>query len=171
TRRRPGARGCRPGSARRWRRPPRRPTRQGRRLRIQRAGCWRDGPYSLNKPFPREVAPCRLPCGLNRAFPHVHVPSVTWNAKLPRVSSRRRRGLLKHPRAVLAAAAMVLLALGILGSGVDSRLSPTSLDISGTESSRANGILREHFGETAPFAILLRGPAAAVDRQGPRLVR
>jgi RND superfamily putative drug exporter len=79
--------------------------------------------------------------------------------------------LLGHPRAVLVAAAVFLLALAVLGTGVDSRLSPTSLDIPGTESSRANGVLREHFGETAPFAILLRGPPAAVDRQGPALVR
>ena len=32
-------------------------------------------------------------------------------------------------------------------------------------------MLREHFGDTAPFAILLRGPAAAIDRQGPALIR
>ena len=32
-------------------------------------------------------------------------------------------------------------------------------------------MLREHFGESAPFVILLRGPAEALDRQGPALVR
>ncbi len=32
-------------------------------------------------------------------------------------------------------------------------------------------MLREHFGDTAPFAILLRGPAPALDRQGPALIR
>ena len=31
--------------------------------------------------------------------------------------------------------------------------------------------LREHFGRSAPFAVLLLGPAPAVDRQGPQLVR
>ncbi len=31
-------------------------------------------------------------------------------------------------------------------------------------------MLHEHFGDSAPFAILLLGPAAALDRQGPRLV-
>jgi RND superfamily putative drug exporter len=79
--------------------------------------------------------------------------------------------LLGHPRAVLATAALVLVALTIVGSGVDSRLSPTSLDIPGTQSSRANAVLREHFGQSAPFAVLLRGPAVAIDRQGPELVR
>jgi putative drug exporter of the RND superfamily len=32
-------------------------------------------------------------------------------------------------------------------------------------------MLREHFGESAPFVLLLRGPAAAIDRQGPALIR
>ncbi len=32
-------------------------------------------------------------------------------------------------------------------------------------------MLREHFGESAPFVILLRGPAEAIDRQGPELIR
>jgi putative drug exporter of the RND superfamily len=68
-------------------------------------------------------------------------------------------------------AAVVLVVLGFIGTGVEDRLNPTTLDVPGTESSRANEILREHFGDTAPFAILLRGPAAAVDRQGPALIR
>jgi RND superfamily putative drug exporter len=72
---------------------------------------------------------------------------------------------------VLAISALVLAALGVLGTGVDSRLSPTSLDIPGTPSSRANSVLRDHFGQSAPFAVLLRGPAPALDRQGPELVR
>jgi RND superfamily putative drug exporter len=72
---------------------------------------------------------------------------------------------------VLAAAAVLLIVLGVIGTGTDERLDPTTLDVPGTESSRGNAILREHFGETAPFVILLRGPAAAIDRQGPELVR
>jgi putative drug exporter of the RND superfamily len=32
-------------------------------------------------------------------------------------------------------------------------------------------MLREHFGDSAPFVILLRGPAKALDRQGPAVVR
>jgi putative drug exporter of the RND superfamily len=32
-------------------------------------------------------------------------------------------------------------------------------------------MLREHFGDSAPFVILLRGPAEELDRQGPELVR
>jgi RND superfamily putative drug exporter len=93
-------------------------------------------------------------------------------AKSPRQSSANRQGwLLRHPRVVLVVAGVILVTLGIIGTGVESRLDPTTLDVPGTESSRANAMLREHFGDTAPFAILLRGPAAAIDRQGPALVR
>ena len=54
---------------------------------------------------------------------------------------------------------------------MEGKLSPTSLDIPGTSSSRANELLREHFGDSAPFVILLRGPAKQLDRQGPELIR
>lgn len=72
---------------------------------------------------------------------------------------------------MLAVAAVLLIALGVIGTGVNSRLDPTTLEIPGTESLRGNDLLREHFGASAPFAILLRGPAAAIDRQGPELIR
>jgi RND superfamily putative drug exporter len=72
---------------------------------------------------------------------------------------------------VLVVAALVLAALGIIGANVEGRLDPTTLDIPGTNSSRANQLVAEHFGDSAPFVILLRGPAAAVDRQGPELIR
>src|SRR5262245_53086401 len=84
---------------------------------------------------------------------------------------RRYPVALRHPRAVLVVAAIVLVVLGAIGTGVEGRLDPTTLNVPGTESSPANQLLREHFGDTAPFAILLRGPAAEIDRQGPALVR
>ncbi|MBA3865227.1 MAG: MMPL family transporter [Solirubrobacterales bacterium] len=79
--------------------------------------------------------------------------------------------MLRHPRVVLVVAGVVLVTLGIVGTGVEGRLDPTTLTIPGTASSKANEMLREHFGESAPFAILLRGPAAGIDRQGPALIR
>src|ERR1700710_580284 len=78
---------------------------------------------------------------------------------------------LRPPRAVLVVAALVLAALGIIGLNVENRLDPTTLDIPGTDSSRANALVTEHFGDSAPFVVLLRGPAAALDRQGPELIR
>ncbi len=94
-------------------------------------------------------------------------------AKRPRSerSAHAQPLLLRHPRGVLAAAAILLVALGLIGTGVNSRLDPTNLEVPGTESFRGTKLLHEHFGDSAPFAILLQGPAAAVDRQGPRLVR
>jgi RND superfamily putative drug exporter len=76
-----------------------------------------------------------------------------------------------RPWRTLAALAVPIVVLAVLGLGLDARLSPSSLSIPGTEASRANAMLEEHFGPSAPFPILLRGPAAAIDRQGPRLVR
>jgi RND superfamily putative drug exporter len=85
--------------------------------------------------------------------------------------ARRHPLLLRHPRRVLAVAFVVLLVLGILGLGVNSKLQPTSLNIAGTPSAKANAMLMDSFGNSAPFAILLRGPAAALDEQGPALIR
>jgi RND superfamily putative drug exporter len=79
--------------------------------------------------------------------------------------------MLRHPRRVLAVAALFLVALGIVGIGVEGKLRPTSLIVPDTESERASVLLRSHFGETQPFAILLQGPPAEIDRQGPELVR
>ena len=85
--------------------------------------------------------------------------------------ARRHSAMLRHPRRVLALSGIVVVFLGVLGLGLDEKLSPTTLDISGTSASRANELLREHFGDNATFPILLQGPAAAIDRQGPELVR
>ncbi|HEV7615219.1 MAG TPA: MMPL family transporter [Solirubrobacterales bacterium] len=71
----------------------------------------------------------------------------------------------------MAIAALVLAVLGVIGTGVESKLDPTTLDVPGTGSFEGNALLREHFGDSAPFAILLQGPAASIDRQGPKLVR
>ena len=91
------------------------------------------------------------------------------SAREPR--GERGSALLRHPRRVIGTALLLLVVLGVLGAGVEGKLSPTSLEIPGTSSARANRMLREHFGESAPFVILLRGPAKELDRQGPALIR
>ncbi|MGN6816981.1 MAG: MMPL family transporter [Solirubrobacterales bacterium] len=75
------------------------------------------------------------------------------------------------PRRTLAALAVPVVLLALLGLGLDGRLSPSSLNIPGTEASRATALLEAHFGPSAPFPILLQGPPEAIERQGPRLVR
>jgi RND superfamily putative drug exporter len=88
-----------------------------------------------------------------------------------RAGETRPPATLRHPRRALAIAALFIVVLAAFGFGLEGRLSPATLDIPGTPASRANDMLREHFGDTAPFAILLRGPAPALDRQGPALIR
>ncbi len=61
--------------------------------------------------------------------------------------------------------------LAAIGTGVEGRLNPTSLGVPGTHSAKGNELLQEHFGDSAPFAILLQGPAQAIDKQGPELIR
>lgn len=78
---------------------------------------------------------------------------------------------MRHPRRALAIAAVLIAALSLFGFSLEDRLSPASLDIPGTSTEGANKLLRENFGDTAFFAILLQGPAKAIDRQGPELVR
>jgi RND superfamily putative drug exporter len=78
---------------------------------------------------------------------------------------------LRYPRRALATAALVIAVLVSFGFNLEDRLSPSTLEIPGTASSHANQLLREHFGDSAPFAILLQGPPAAIDRQGPTLIR
>ncbi|HEX6780976.1 MAG TPA: MMPL family transporter [Solirubrobacterales bacterium] len=76
---------------------------------------------------------------------------------------------LRRPRLTLAAAAICIAVLGGVGLGVERDLRPTSLSIAGTDSARGEALAQRHFGDSVPFVVLLRGPAAAIERQGPRL--
>jgi RND superfamily putative drug exporter len=77
---------------------------------------------------------------------------------------------VRRPRTVLAGAIALLLLLGGIGISVEDKLEPTSLSIPGTEAARGDQMLREHFGDSAPFAVMLRGPSAQLEKQGPRLI-
>jgi RND superfamily putative drug exporter len=70
----------------------------------------------------------------------------------------------------LAGVLAACLALGVAGLQVEDRLSPLSLSVPGTSVDEAEGLAASHFGDSSSFVVLLRGPAAAVERQGPRLV-
>jgi len=78
---------------------------------------------------------------------------------------------LRYPRAMLAVSFVTIAVLALVARGVEDKLRPSSPSIPGTESARGNDLLKENFGDTAPFAILLQGPAAQLDAQGPRLIR
>jgi RND superfamily putative drug exporter len=70
----------------------------------------------------------------------------------------------------LAAVLFACLGLGVVGLGVEEKLEPVSLTVPGTAAADGEALAERNFGESSPFAVLLRGPAAALDRQGPALV-
>jgi RND superfamily putative drug exporter len=78
---------------------------------------------------------------------------------------------LRHPWRALGAALVVVAALAAFGPSLEEKLSPSTIEIADTPAADANALLREHFGATSPFPILLRGPAAELERQGPELIR
>jgi RND superfamily putative drug exporter len=78
---------------------------------------------------------------------------------------------LRHPRRALLVAAIFIVVLVFFGFSLEGKLTPSTLAINGTTADRANGMLGEYFGESAPFVVLLQGDPAAIDRQGPELIR
>ncbi|HEX6455879.1 MAG TPA: MMPL family transporter [Solirubrobacterales bacterium] len=78
--------------------------------------------------------------------------------------------MLRRPVLALSAVLVGCVALGLLGLGVEKRLAPLSLKIGGTASAQGESLAERHFGDSSSFTILLRGPARALDRQGPGLV-
>ena len=75
-----------------------------------------------------------------------------------------------RPRAALLGWCVLAGVLSIIGLGVAHSLSPTIVVVPGTESSRAQQLANARFGPTQLIPILLRGPRAALERDGPRLV-
>ncbi len=72
---------------------------------------------------------------------------------------------------MLAASLVVAVALGAIGLGISHSLSPSIVVVPGTESSRAQSLANAQFGPTQLVPILLKGPAAQLNIEGPRLVR
>jgi RND superfamily putative drug exporter len=89
------------------------------------------------------------------------------------VSERREQGnaaLKRRSWSTLIAWGAAIVLLTFLGRGIVDRLTPLSLEVPGTPSSRAEAMLRAKFGNTIPIAILLKGSPALLDSQGQRLV-
>ncbi|HUR85048.1 MAG TPA: MMPL family transporter [Solirubrobacteraceae bacterium] len=85
-----------------------------------------------------------------------HTPAIT-------------RFALAHPWAVLTTWLSIVAILGVVGLGIDGKLSAAGLNVKGSESSRAAELIGGNFGDSATLPILLRGPRADVKRQGRRL--
>ena len=77
----------------------------------------------------------------------------------------------RRPLAGLAVVLVACAVLGVIGLSVEGKLSPLSLKVPGTSAAEGEDLATSHFGDSSPFAVLLRGPAGAVDRQGVGLVR
>jgi putative drug exporter of the RND superfamily len=83
------------------------------------------------------------------------------------VITRLAQFAIRRPVLVLVGWALAVAVLAAAGRGVEQRLMPTTLSVPGTESHRWEQLMEGHLGE--PAAVLLRGPASEVDRQGSRL--
>ena len=84
---------------------------------------------------------------------------------------RLARLSVRRPKWSLAAWLLVVIALGLIGLGVTGSLSPTKTTVAGTQSARAQHLATDRFGPSVLVPILLEGPKAQLDRQGPALVR
>jgi RND superfamily putative drug exporter len=66
---------------------------------------------------------------------------------------------------------IVVALLSVFGFSLEEKLNPSTIEIDGTNTSRATAMLNEYFGDSAPFVIFLEGPPKALDEQGPELIR
>ena len=78
---------------------------------------------------------------------------------------------IRHPKSALAFWGVLAAILVAIGLGVTDRLSPTMTFVPGTESTRAEELAESEFGPSTLVPILLTGPRAALDKQGPLLVK
>ena len=77
------------------------------------------------------------------------------------------RFAVRHAIPVLVAWAIVVVAFGVIGRGVEHKVQPSLLFIDGTESAHWRDVRKGSFNEA--LVVLLTGPARQIDRQGPRL--
>jgi RND superfamily putative drug exporter len=78
---------------------------------------------------------------------------------------------IARPRLALALWVTIGIALALIGLGVSDHLSPSKAVVPGTGSARAQQLSDSQFGPSQLVPVLLEGPRAAVDKQGPELVR
>src|ERR1022692_1953911 len=77
---------------------------------------------------------------------------------------------IRRPKLSLALWSLIAIVLTLIGFGVSSTLSPSITVVPGTQSSRAEQLANAQFGPSQLVPILLEGPKAQLNREGPRLV-
>ncbi|MEJ7825306.1 MAG: MMPL family transporter [Solirubrobacteraceae bacterium] len=80
------------------------------------------------------------------------------------------RWISTHPWAVLSVWLVFVATLGVIGLGIDGRLSGSGLQIAHSESARARALIGGNFGDAVTVPVLLRGPRVDVKTQGKKLV-
>lgn len=83
---------------------------------------------------------------------------------------RIARVAIRHPKPVLIVWALAFVIALFFANSARNNLHETDLQIPGTESARAAKLTKQEFGGTISMAILLKGPPARVERDGPALV-
>src|SRR5947209_1559551 len=95
-------------------------------------------------------------------------------------AQHRRRGstlariadlVVSHPKPVVAIWLGIIAVLGVLGLGLESKLSTVAVYVPGTPSGQAEQLKIRAFGNQDPLVVMLRGPAREADRQGRLLAR
>jgi RND superfamily putative drug exporter len=76
---------------------------------------------------------------------------------------------VRRPWPALIVSVLVVGALALIGLGISSSLSPSLTVVPGSESSRAQALAESEFGPSVLVPILLEGPKAELNRQGPQL--
>ncbi len=77
---------------------------------------------------------------------------------------------VRRPRAALAIWMALAAVLIVIGTGVAGSFSPSKVVVPGSQASRAEQLSQQQFGASVLVPILLQGPQAQLDRQGPTLV-
>ncbi len=78
---------------------------------------------------------------------------------------------VRRPRTALLCWLAVTVALAVVGLSVETYLSASTLGVAGSESAREFQLFDQRFGPSVTVPILLEGPTASLDRQGPVLTR
>ena len=110
----------------------------------------------------------------NPSSSSAYVPKPRAWERAPSLSHRRE---LSHgprappPRATLLAWAVAIGVLALAGTTVMGQIAPSSLSVQGSQSAQFDSLYRSEFGSSAFVPVLLRGPRAAVDAQGPAVAR
>lgn len=76
----------------------------------------------------------------------------------------------RHPRLLVVVWLAVMGSLALVGIGLEDKVSGGTVYVSGGNAERAHDIAVREFGREDTLVLMLRGPKAAVDRQGPDLV-